>query len=395
MKYSAQRNLSFLPLIMAWAFLLSVALPHDAFADCSTDSPPTCVYIPDNTTVTLSPTLFTPTPPNYCKKITTNKCYHEIMVPLGSIDEWEGPTYAGGPVGFVNSTFATQGGCVTLADCETYTWVAGGWGSCTSTCGTGTQSQTVTCHENNASTRVVSTVNNSYCTSYAPGIQPPTSRSCSSISSCVYTAGGYGSCSTQCGAAAQTLYPATCWNSTLGVPAALSYCNTSVGEQCNAITCGACSSAPATPGGSFVLWTAYSPGGPTCGGLGNSVNPETGDYTCPSGYTDGLDVNTGGSIGSEHCTGYTHNCISTCESYFENAEGKGCAWPWNPSGVLCVKVNPQTGSCTCPLGTSPNPSDLNGSYGDGTTSGGDFNNNGNYVDLGSGKTCSGRLHICQ
>lgn len=53
--------------------------------------------------------------------------------------------------------------------CVTYSWSQGGWGICSATCGGGTQTQSVTCRDNNGNT-----VANSFCA----GTPPPSTQSC-------------------------------------------------------------------------------------------------------------------------------------------------------------------------------------------------------------------------
>ena len=74
-----------------------------------------------------------------------------------------------------------------------YSWSTGNWSSCSTTCGTGTQTRSVTCTRNDNIT-----VDDKFCIAYGLS-KPATSQVCTESSGCVsyswYT-GPYGSCST-------------------------------------------------------------------------------------------------------------------------------------------------------------------------------------------------------
>ena len=81
--------------------------------------------------------------------------------------------------------------------CHTYHWLAGDWGSCSATCGGGTQSRTVSCLDENGNI-----VAGSLCD---PNTKPATSQSCNTDPCPTYhwLAGDWGSCSATCGGGTQ------------------------------------------------------------------------------------------------------------------------------------------------------------------------------------------------
>jgi len=111
---------------------------------------------------------------------------------------------------------ATSQSCTGTSTC-TYAWITSAYGSCSTTCGTGTQSRTVTCQRSDGVN-----VTDSYCTT----TKPVASRACTVITSCTYAWNytTYGACSTTCGTGTQTR-TATCQRSD-GTTVANSYCTT-------------------------------------------------------------------------------------------------------------------------------------------------------------------------
>lgn len=77
----------------------------------------------------------------------------------------------------VNGTWKTVGQISvnvngTWRNIWSYSWSIGGWGSCSKSCGTGTQTRTVTCKRNDGQT-----VADSFCTKYVSA-KPATSQNC-------------------------------------------------------------------------------------------------------------------------------------------------------------------------------------------------------------------------
>lgn len=76
---------------------------------------------------------------------------------------------------------ATSQSCNTHS-CYTYSWYSGGYGSCPTSCGVGSQTRTVYCRRNDGVQ-----VSDSYCT----GSKPATSKQCTVCTSCVFNESAY------------------------------------------------------------------------------------------------------------------------------------------------------------------------------------------------------------
>ncbi len=89
-------------------FILTIVLllagPVLAWADCSTDNPPDCTYVPTNSSQYITPTAFSGASPS-CQSV-TNNCTLPVMVPTSTSQEW---------TLFVNK----HESCVTLGSCAT------------------------------------------------------------------------------------------------------------------------------------------------------------------------------------------------------------------------------------------------------------------------------------
>ncbi len=100
---------------------------------------------------------------------------------------------------------ASQCGGATLTEsqscntgtCYSYAWAAGGWGGCSASCGSGSQSRSVYCQRSDGAS-----VSDSLCS----GTRPASSQGCSNYGSCGYSwqTGGWGSCSASCGNGSQS-----------------------------------------------------------------------------------------------------------------------------------------------------------------------------------------------
>jgi hypothetical protein len=129
---------------------------------------------------------------------------------------------------------STTQGCIGSLNCNTsYTWQQGGWGGCSTTCGTGEKTQTVVCKD---------ALGITWADFYCQGSKPSSSLSCTETSGCpqhVYSwnQSGFGSCSATCGPGTKT-QTVTCQDET-GAVAADSNCSgskPSSSQTCNETT---------------------------------------------------------------------------------------------------------------------------------------------------------------
>jgi hypothetical protein len=81
------------------------------------------------------------------------------------------------------SYVANSSSCEDFSDCR---WEASAWGTCSSTCGVGTQSRTVSCPVGDTS-------------SHCPALVPQTVQRCSGTLGCSWQASGWSECSSICG----------------------------------------------------------------------------------------------------------------------------------------------------------------------------------------------------
>jgi hypothetical protein len=100
------KNMTTFSLGALLSLLVLGLISSSAFADCSTDNPPTCVYVPTspNNIQSVKPAFNGATPA--CEQV-TNNCKATVMVPTGNQLEW---------TSFVSSKIA-NGGCIALGTC--------------------------------------------------------------------------------------------------------------------------------------------------------------------------------------------------------------------------------------------------------------------------------------
>ncbi len=172
-------------------------------------------------------------------------------------------TQPGGMV--VPNSYCQQAQPATSQSCTgttcTYGWLAGNWSACSSLCGSGTQTRTADCVDQNS--QVVASSNCDLAQ------QPSLSQSCSSFDGCTYswTSGSWSTCSQTCGSGSQTR-SVTCQRSD-GTTVASSSCDAG--------------STPSTSQTCYGTSTCTGPTLGTCNGSGR-----TGPTDCTSYYTQAL-----------------------------------------------------------------------------------------------------------
>lgn len=201
---------------------------------------------------------------------------------------------------------------VTKSSCEDNINCIGGWGSCSVSCGGGTQTYSIATAQSGTGTSC----------SYANGAtQSCNTTACSANTNCV---GGWGSCSASCGGGSQT-YSITTAQS--GTGTSCSYAN-GASQTCNTAACpvncvgswgswGSCSAAcgGGTQTRTYSITTPASGGGTAC----SATNGATGSQSCNTAACNlwanwsGRACSVSGSIGccGGSCSGLTYNHVSS------------------------------------------------------------------------------------
>ncbi|HEU5114492.1 MAG TPA: thrombospondin type-1 domain-containing protein [Candidatus Paceibacterota bacterium] len=266
-----------------------------------------------------------------CKNV-TNSNTKSLFVPTNTSAEW---------TAFQNN----PGSGVTVGVCYTYSWQTGSWGSCSVSCGGGTQSRSVWCQRSDGTT-----VADSFCT----GTKPSTSQSCNTQSCCVSYQGQSCSNSNSCGTNYGTYQcDGSCNASTPYVPPnyGQSCSNSNVcGTNYGTIDCsGSCNaSSPYVPPnyGQGCTSSANSCGQTSNGSITCSGSCSASTPSNPSYYGQSCSACTG--MG---CNYGTYNCSQSCV----NPDGSSVQGPftcWSSPGACNFGLTNSYGQC----GAAPSPS---------------------------------------
>ena len=89
--------------------------------------------------------------------------------------------------------------------CPTYAWVAGTWGTCSVTCGGGTQTRTARCYDTTNDPSLLSALNTNLCTMTQPvTVQACATAACPIAPSYIWLSGAWSACSVSCGGGTTT-----------------------------------------------------------------------------------------------------------------------------------------------------------------------------------------------
>jgi len=135
---------------------------------------------------------------------------------------------------------ATTQTCNTQA-CPTYAWQTGAFGTCSATCGGGTQTRSVTCVQSGTTTVVAD--------SFCPATKPATQQTCNTqpctSNRYVWVQGGFGECSEDCGGGIQK-QSVTCRDTVTGKTVSASLCPTPAPPTKRACNTDLCDGSPCT-----------------------------------------------------------------------------------------------------------------------------------------------------
>ncbi len=199
---------------------------------------------------------------------------------------------------------ATSQSCTDISSC-TYSWVTGDYGACSTTCGSGNQTRTVSCRRSDGAT-----VADASCDA---GAKPAASRDCSDVSTCTYgwQSGAYGACSTTCGSGTKSR-TVTCVRSD----------GASVGDaSCDAGSKPATSDTCSDTSTCTYSWQAgaYGACSTTCGS-----GTKNRSVTCVR--SDGVSVGDAScDAGSKPATSDSCSDTSTCTYAWETGAWGGCS----------------------------------------------------------------------
>jgi hypothetical protein len=227
-------------------------------------------------------------------------------------------------VGFAN---LQPGSCVASSSSVTYSWAAGSFGACSTNCGNGTQSRSVTCQSSAGGT-----VANSFCN---PSTEPALNQPCTSSTGCVtygWNSGSWSVCSsTQCGTNGTQTRPVTCTGSD-GKAYPATNCAGTAPSSSQGCAAAPCAMTYAWQSGSWSSCSATQ-----CGTTGT----QTRTITC---------------IGSDGHTYPATNCGGTAPASSQPCSAAACpaitySWHlgnWSScSATQCGTTGTQTRSVTC------------------------------------------------